>query len=525
MSMSELTDDQLDGLFRKSAEEFDPPFDPVAWRDMKTRLDANDRTVGSPIWKNLLRWGLPIVLLLLLSGGGWYIYRQAYPVVDKPNVAPTLSQKANQPQPAPETPIADTEPVRTTTVGSKESDAGAGKQSTDLVASVAEPASPESRSDKPTNRPEVNTASKSAIATKRPGLAYRRTTERNRTYRSRLVRSGASTDKSATVTTRYRRGRTASQTSGSTRKQRNTTGNYPTAAFMARNDATLPASASRSTKQRGRDSRELTQINTVDAAGSTTPLVASKTALSVTLPTVSELTIRPAKWPTLAFSDRAVAMKPDTTGRRVIPKPASERGFSVRFAVAPDLTTIGLKNFSRPGTNVGLLLEYRLAPRWIVQAGVIQSTKVYRALPSDYSASYEDLRGYVKPLSIDGQCNMLDIPINLRYDFVLRPRSDGKLLSRWFVSGGVTSYIMNQERYIYNYPPHTYRQNTGKDTLTGGYGFSNLNLSVGYERALSRRLSVQAEPFMKVPLRGVGYFNVKLLSTGAFFSIRYKLSK
>ena len=45
MSMSELTDDQLDGLFRKSAEEFDPPYDPAAWQDMKTRLDAHDQTM------------------------------------------------------------------------------------------------------------------------------------------------------------------------------------------------------------------------------------------------------------------------------------------------------------------------------------------------------------------------------------------------------------------------------------------------------------------------------------------------
>ena len=74
--MSELTDDQLDGLFRKSAEEFDPPFDSAAWQDMKARLDANDRTVptsGASQVKNILRWGLPVVLLLLLVG--WFVYQ------------------------------------------------------------------------------------------------------------------------------------------------------------------------------------------------------------------------------------------------------------------------------------------------------------------------------------------------------------------------------------------------------------------------------------------------------------------
>ena len=74
--MSELTDDQLDGLFRKSAEEFDTPFESAAWQDMKARLDANDRTVptsGASQVKNILRWGLPVVLLLLLVG--WSVYQ------------------------------------------------------------------------------------------------------------------------------------------------------------------------------------------------------------------------------------------------------------------------------------------------------------------------------------------------------------------------------------------------------------------------------------------------------------------
>ena len=62
-----------------------------------------------------------------------------------------------------------------------------------------------------------------------------------------------------------------------------------------------------------------------------------------------------------------------------------------------------------------------------------------------------------------------------------------------------------------------------RNEKTGLYGFSQLNLSVGYERALSRRLSWPVEPFAKVPLKGVGFFKINLLSAGAFFSLRYKL--
>jgi hypothetical protein len=244
-------------------------------------------------------------------------------------------------------------------------------------------------------------------------------------------------------------------------------------------------------------------------------------------PSLTELAIRPAQWAQASsLIDRTVT-EPSATGQPAGVRPPVQTGLSVRFLVSPDLTGIGLRDLSRPGTNVGLLLEYRLAARWSVQAGVIQSSKVYKASTSEY-----ELPPYLKalrvpPESVDGRCNMLDIPVNLRYDVALRPRSNGLMPSRWFVSGGVTTYVMRQEDYNYNYPAGTHLYPTTPKEWHGRtgkwFGLSQLNLSGGYERTLSRRLSWQVEPFVKVPLRGVGYLKVNLLSTGAFFSLRYKL--
>ena len=127
------------------------------------------------------------------------------------------------------------------------------------------------------------------------------------------------------------------------------------------------------------------------------------------------------------------------------------------------------------------------------------------------------------PESVDGRCSMFDIPVNVRYDLIVKPQQGGRLPNRWFVSGGVTSFIMNNETYKYTYPLHTYNQTSEYSVNSGGYGFSHLNLSVGYEQSINQRLSWQVEPFMKVPMKGVGFFKVRLISTGAFFSLRYKL--
>ncbi|MDJ1506217.1 hypothetical protein QNI22_36490, partial [Cytophagaceae bacterium BD1B2-1] len=65
--MNEMPDNELDDLFRKSAEEIDIPFDPEAWLRMEKKLD-NGSSNGNGKWK---RWGLLALLLLLISTGAY----------------------------------------------------------------------------------------------------------------------------------------------------------------------------------------------------------------------------------------------------------------------------------------------------------------------------------------------------------------------------------------------------------------------------------------------------------------------
>jgi hypothetical protein len=48
-----------------------------------------------------------------------------------------------------------------------------------------------------------------------------------------------------------------------------------------------------------------------------------------------------------------------------------------------------------------------------------------------------------------------------------------------------------------------------------------LNLAAGYERDLSAHWSVLAEPYVKLPMGGVGAGKVRLASGGVFLGIKY----
>ena len=219
-----------------------------------------------------------------------------------------------------------------------------------------------------------------------------------------------------------------------------------------------------------------------------------------------------------------VAASPDTAQPMPMVKPMPFRRLVIGAVFSPDLSTIGLRNFDRPGTNLGLSVQYQVTPRFSIQTGVLYSQKNYRALASQYVLP-TSLKWGVWPSSISGDCRMIDLPINVRYDVFLKKHPTGLFSqARWFVSGGVTAYWIEREAYQYNYanpndPNIKYRN---WETSTGRQGISNLNVSLGYERQLNRRFSVQAEPFLKMPLRDIGAYKIRLISTGVFMSVRYR---
>ncbi len=474
--MNELTDDQLDGLFRKSAEEFEPPFDAAAWQMMRLRLDNFDQT-GSTLRNRLVSWGLPLLFLFLLTGAGWTgqqnreaTFLQATAIGATPeqtvihHVLPRTGQKSQH--------------VNQVTASLNTRAAATSREETRTEPSIAKPTG-KTRSSRTETKQMMTLSDRSARPGQKKTLA--------KAYPTELM-----------------------------------TDDVPTAA------ATTKSTSAGRTPFRLLNPDWTPEPITAEVASVKIAVLMSDTLLTVPTKTdeLNLLAMRSGQWPSsFQFTNRPVASEPETTPYQPrTAMPVSERGLSVRIVVSPDLSAVGLHNFARPGTNVGAMLEHRLAPRWSVQAGLLRSMKVYNAQLSDYT--WTGKRWAVMPEDVDGRCVMLDIPLNLRYDFVRHSRTNGQQPDRWFVSGGATTYVILNEDYTYNYAwpdnPAIKFRNWRVDS-TSRYGFSQLNLSVGFERTFSRRLSWQVEPFIKLPLKGVGFYKINLLSTGAFLSLRYKL--
>ncbi|MBT1710125.1 hypothetical protein KK062_17900 [Fulvivirgaceae bacterium PWU5] len=188
----------------------------------------------------------------------------------------------------------------------------------------------------------------------------------------------------------------------------------------------------------------------------------------------------------------------------------------IKLPVSPDFSTIGYKRPGKSGINVGLLVEFMPMKRIGITAGAIWSRKIYTS--KNPEKTYGSGPYTVKADWLDGECRVLDLPLNVTY--YIRPEAR----TNFSITTGVSSYIMLNEDYTYGVkgPTQDYIYNETFTRKNNDWA-SMLNISIGIQHRLSRRFQVQAEPFLKAPLSGVGEGKVDLVSSGVFFSLKYQL--
>jgi hypothetical protein len=167
----------------------------------------------------------------------------------------------------------------------------------------------------------------------------------------------------------------------------------------------------------------------------------------------------------------------------------------------------------------GIGIGYQLSNRLSVQSGFYAGRKKYIAGPADYKAKPGTYYATVDITKVDANCLVYDIPLTMRYDFVQHNQTV------WYATIGLSSFIMKNEAYNYNYIDAGV-SSTASKTYTGNQSlFSILNLSAGYEKILNNKFSLLAEPSVSIPLAGVGEGSVKLYSTSLMIGLKYRFGK
>jgi hypothetical protein len=112
---------------------------------------------------------------------------------------------------------------------------------------------------------------------------------------------------------------------------------------------------------------------------------------------------------------------------------------------------------------------------------------------------------------------MFEIPVAIRYDFISRNNHG------FFAKAGLSTYLMKKENYNY-LVDNGGVQGSHNATYDNGLQnniFSIVQLSAGYELAISRKTKIRFEPYVKIPMQGVGVGSMPISSTGLYLGISH----
>lgn len=484
--MTELPDDELDKLFRKSSEELDPYFDPEDWNDLKKRLDAEDgiRTGG---W--LRRWWPLGVVLLFISMGLITYFGMNNEQAARSGEAKTgvgISGEGERLK------TKNTEPL--VSESKREALTKAGKNDRTSVSKKLTLTKSDTGKILPPSR------SKAGGVFLEPDRSRGRVGEGafSSNSKSKFPKE-VSSIKSAAHKTGLK---LSEKTAHAVR-----VGKAEVDGSQIIAGANTPVNVNRHVPESKVNNPSISGVNA---------LASNPGTLELLMP--EKLQHRPIHSGVNMSLPEVVFVKSESQNQPPITAQQTSPTFAVRFGYAPDLSTVGFKGFSKPGAAVSLLAEYQVIKRLYLQSGVIWSNKVYRGDSADYDIPKELHYYGPKAIGLAGVCKVFELPVNLRYDIFQGEKS------RWYAGAGVSSYHMNAETYTYKFEndkdPRITAKYRGWRGSTGWWWLSHINASAGYEYRISKNLSLMAEPYVRLPLKGVGYGKVRLVTTGVWLSVR-----
>lgn len=217
---------------------------------------------------------------------------------------------------------------------------------------------------------------------------------------------------------------------------------------------------------------------------------------------------------TTSMGTTTEASRPESQTKSAVLEPVGNRGkLTFTFLAAPDITDSKTSIGTKISSNVGLLLTYPLSKKMSISTGAIYARKLY-----DYGGNLATVGQANLPWSLNADCYVIDVPVNVNYQILSKKNYSITLNS------GVSSYFMLKEKYRFSSTDEAgvTQQSMLELNNQNKHLLGIANISVSIERKVSDRVSVGIQPFIKLPLTGIGYYDYNLRSRGVALSLSIK---
>jgi hypothetical protein len=181
------------------------------------------------------------------------------------------------------------------------------------------------------------------------------------------------------------------------------------------------------------------------------------------------------------------------------------KGLIIGLAGGPEWNQVRGQKLTRAGFDFGVVTGYRFNSKLSIETGIGIAKKYYYS-----SGKYFNLNMPGKEIvSLEGSSRIIEIPLKLKYNFYNKKRSS------FFSSAGFMSYLLTNEKNDYILLVNGAQMNmTNEYSERSRYFASALDLSIGYEFFIDPVTSFRIEPYVQIPLKGIGVGSMQVMSSG-----------
>ena len=200
-------------------------------------------------------------------------------------------------------------------------------------------------------------------------------------------------------------------------------------------------------------------------------------------------------------------------------KPRKQIGLYVGINAGPDFSKVKSGNFRSPGFSAGIVLGYQINKKIFAETAFSIGSKYYSSGGKLFNEEGAAMPDGMVIMDLQGYSRIMEIPVKIGYNIYTKNKES------FFISTGVSAYIMTMEKNNYNVT-----MNGNAEKMVGLYEKSNVktpatfNLSAGWEHQLKGKMHIRIEPYLKLPLQGIGVGKLPVTSTGIQIGI-YRMIK
>jgi hypothetical protein len=189
--------------------------------------------------------------------------------------------------------------------------------------------------------------------------------------------------------------------------------------------------------------------------------------------------------------------------------------YALSVIASSDINGVNSFQQSKVGSNFGAMFSVSVK-KWTITTGATYSIKPYATTFANYTTAYQFAQD---PTNVIADCRMLDIPLNVGY----RVYQKGK--NKFMLGTGLSSYFMLHESYKYTYNS-AYANGPAAYTVPNpkNYLLSVVNLNATFEHQVNSKFSLSVQPYMKLPLKAVGYSQVNLHTAGVAVGFNWNIN-